>query len=404
MRIRFPLTEIGNIRLYYGLAVVNGASFIIGNWLFFWLRFMTYGELGLVDGIVFGFGLLMGIPTGAVADLIGKKKTLIAAMLLASFGILSLSLSSAVLPIFVFFLLWQLGMALYSGAAEALVYDTLVENGQEQHFDRVISTNSMISIITLTIASLIGIWMYELHFRLPHIAWGLTYGVGFILTLYLVEPEVTATEKFTWGGYLHKLREGTVHLFQPALKRYLPMIFTISGIYFLYSNGFFRPAIALEFGFEHEAQSVILAILGLIAAVIMRMIPWLRTRISDGQGLFILSMMIGAGFLASAFPIGHYGFFALLIIGVAGRLTQPWVSVVVNQYLESEYRATALSVVTITTQIPYTIVAIAAGQIVEQGHLADFNLGIAVVIFSVTGLSVLGAGVTSLRERERDEA
>ena len=94
----------------------------------------------------------------------------------------------------------------------------------------------------------------------------------------------------------------------------------------------------------------------------------------------------------------------MLIIGVAGRLTQPWVSVVVNQYLESEYRATALSVVTITTQIPYTIVAIAAGQIVEQGHLADFNLGIAVVIFSVTGLSVLGAGVTSLRERKRDEA
>ena len=125
MRVRLPLIENRN----YLLAVANGTSFIVGNWIFFWTRFMTYGELGVVDGVAFAFGLILGVPTGAVADIIGKKKTVVAAMFLAFFGILCLSLSSSMVPIFLFFLLWQMGMALYSGAAEALAYDTLVDAG-----------------------------------------------------------------------------------------------------------------------------------------------------------------------------------------------------------------------------------------------------------------------------------
>lgn len=388
MRVQLPLVKNRNIAIFYFLAVANGTSFIVGNWIFFWTRFMTYGQLGLVDGVAFAFGLVLGIPTGAVADIIGKKKTVVAAMFLSAFGILCLSLSSSMMAIFLFFLLWQMGMALYAGASEALAYDTLVDAGQEEHFDQVIATSVMISIATGIVGALIGAGMYELHFRLPHFAWGVAYGFGMLAAFYLIEPTATVRERFSWRGYVRRLREGVGHLFQPVLRRFLPMIFTLSGVNFLYSNGFVAPAIAVNFGFGHEAQSAIFSLLGIIAVVILRFVPWMRSRIGDAQGLALLSLLLGVGFLSAAFPIGYYGVVSMLAIGIAGKLTRPWVSVVVNKHLESRYRATALSVVVIVAQVPYVVIAIMAGQLVEQGHLPEFNFAVGVLVVAVAAVSV----------------
>ena len=381
------LAENRNIRLFYVLAVANGVSFIMGNWIFFWLRYMTWGQLSLVDGLAFAFGLLMEIPTGAVADLVGKKKTLMAAMLLSTIGALAMSFSGSATAIFGFFLIWQVGMALYSGAVEAFAYDTLIDIGEERHFDQVIATQSMLAIITSVVTVLVGMWLYSLHFRLSHIAWGLAYLVGFIATIFLSEPNVE-TEKFSWYGYFIQLRDGTKHLFQPALRRFLPLIFTLTGVYFFYFYGFIRPAIAISFDFNHETQSVIFAVISVVAGVIIRVIPWLRTRVSDMRGLLFLATLLGGGFLAAAFPIGHYGFWAMFAIGIAGRLTLPWVSIVVNKHLESKYRATALSVIALVTRIPYAIIAITAGQLVEQGHLPAFNSAVAIIVFAILVISM----------------
>ncbi len=99
-------------------------------------------------------------------------------------------------------------------------------------------------------------------------------------------------------------------------------------------------------------------------------------------------MMFGLGFLAAAFPIEHYGFWAMFAIGIAGRLASPWISIVVNKHLESQYRATSLSAIALVTRIPYAVIAITAGQLVEQGQLPTFNFTVAGIVFTVSGISL----------------
>ena len=66
-----------NITVFYALTIAKHAIFVEGNWFFFWLRVMTHQQMGWVDATAFSFGLMMEIPTGAISDMVGKRKTLL---------------------------------------------------------------------------------------------------------------------------------------------------------------------------------------------------------------------------------------------------------------------------------------------------------------------------------------
>jgi MFS family permease len=113
--LKLPAIKDRNILLFYFLTFANNSFFITGNWIFFWLRYMTYGQLGLVDAGCFAFGMLMEIPTGAISDLLGKKRTLIAAHIFAALGFFVIGTSTAMTQIVIGFLLAQVGWAFLLG-------------------------------------------------------------------------------------------------------------------------------------------------------------------------------------------------------------------------------------------------------------------------------------------------
>lgn len=221
--------------------------------------------------------------------------------------------------------------------------------------------------------------MYEYWFRLPHFAWAISFLVGFIASLFLYEPKVD-TEKFSLKIYLNQLRVGTKELFSPMLQKYLIFILLLPGVYFMYSAGFIKSALANSFGFHAKAQSVIFTIIILLSALTIRFYPRIRRRITDLQGLSLLSILMALSFLSASFPIKYWGIFPMLATAIAGSLSEPWISVIVNQEISSKYRATTLSTVSMITRIPYVLAAIVAGNLIQQGNLWLLTSGIGVFI------------------------
>ncbi len=340
---------------------------------------MTYGKLGVIDALAFAFGLVMEIPTGAISDLIGKKKTILASCLLGFVGVMIISSANSATPIFWGFLLTQAGWAFYSGAAEAMAYDTLKEKKKENSFDKVISASNMIGIVVTVITTLVGAAMYNYNFRLPHYAWGFAYLFGLVASFWLIEPRIDSV-KFSFKNYFKQMSDGAKQLITPYLKPFLPIMFALLGIYYLYSYGLVKPAIAVHFGFFATGQAVTQAILGVTCAIAVGLIPKMRDRLTDVRGLVILAGMLGIGFLFAALPLGIYGFAAMLAIALAGNLASPWVSIVVNRELPSQYRATALSTIALFTKVPYVIAAMIAGRMIDGGLLWLFNLVIGVIV------------------------
>ncbi len=66
-----------NIFLTYLLAVCFNAFFWMGIWLLYYLQFTNYAGVGVIETTWVVMSLIGEIPTGAIADLLGKKRTLI---------------------------------------------------------------------------------------------------------------------------------------------------------------------------------------------------------------------------------------------------------------------------------------------------------------------------------------
>lgn len=340
---------------------------------------MTYGRLGVVDALAFAFGLIMEVPTGAISDLMGRKKTILASCILGFIGVMLIASANSTLPIFIGFLITQAGWAFYSGSAEAMAYDSLKEKKKDDQYEKVISASGVIGIVTTVVAILLGAAMYKYNFRLPHYAWGFAYLFGFIASFWLKEPSID-TEKFSFRNYFRQMAEGAKQLVTPYLRPYIPIMFALLGISYLYSYGLVKPAIAIHFGFFATGQAVIGAIFGVTGAIAVGLIPKMRDKLSDVTGLVLLTSVLAVGFLFAAIPLGYYGFLVMLAIALSGNLASPWVSVVVNRELPSKYRATALSTIALFTKVPYVVTAMIAGKMIDGGYLWLFNLVIATLV------------------------
>ena len=372
-----------NIKKYYLLTLFNNLLFGESTWIFFWSLFLTYEQIGLVDAIGFGIGLLLEIPTGAFGDLIGKKKTILLALVFTTVSVAVMTGAIGFSSMLFGFIGFQIGFALYSGTSEALAYDSLVEENAEDDFEEIIAATNAIMIFSIVFASFVGGYLlYKIEPRLPYAFWGITQLGAFLVALTLKEPNVD-TEHFSIKNYILQLKEGVEQLFGHKLRKYILSIFVISGTFFIFDWGFLKPAMGVNLGFSSSIMGVVSPLLYLLSAIAVTQIHRFRAFFGDNAGMMFLTMCIGSGMLLGSFSIGLLGVIPLLLISLAGNLGAPWLSIIINNRVESRYRATVLSTVAFMTKLPYVLFSILIGESMQQGSLSQFTMVVALVVFGV---------------------
>lgn len=393
-----PHANLRNIRLYYALNAADSAVFIAGNWIFYWQLFMTFGVLGVVDAIAFAYGLFMEIPTGALSDLIGKRWSVRAAMLMNGLGFLIMGLAENFWGLMFGYALFQTGIALYSGAGEALAYDTLKEHRLEHRWGQVTAANSTFALLTLVICSLIGIPMYAYAPNLPHVAWGVAFMVGFVLSLYLTEPNVGAEPvKFSLRAYTHQLMTGARQLVKPGLLPYFPLIFALPGVFFLYSWGIVMPAVGINFGLDADGLAIFVSMVYVFVAIAVRSLPYIRRTWGDFAGLTAMSALMIIALFGMALPLGSAGVVVMFMMHLGGAISRAWMSVVINERTPSEIRATTISTMALIYKIPYVLVAALVGVMIENGQVGVFTA----ITGGVAFVLLIGGHILAARERRR---
>ncbi len=348
---------------------------------------MTFGQLGLMDGIAFGFSLVLDVPAGALADILGKKKMVLIALTASSIGTLLIASTNNWQNIFIGWMITQFGFAFYSGSMEALVYDTLVELGEEDRYNKIISRDQIILLLVTAATTFVGGYLYVIHERIPQYLWSVGNFLALGTAFFLIEPKIDSVH-FTFANYFGQLSTGLKELLHPKLRRYFLFFFILLGTYYIFSWGFIKPAMANSFGFHAKEQSILFAVLMLISAGAISLLPKLRNKISDFAGILILTAVVAAGFFFASLPIGYLGAFSIFAIIVGGEMAYPWISTVINHNIPSKYRATTLSTISLLSKIPYVLVAILAGAAVEGGKLSQFNMGVSVVLLIGMTISI----------------
>lgn len=385
----FSALRIGNLnnnaKLYLVYRLINSLWFIEASWYFFWGRFLSYSEIGMVFSWLVVLGIVAEIPTGVVADKWGRKISVVVGTILLAGGGVFNSLTQHGWELIVGTSLMSIGRAFISGALEAMVYDSMKRDGQEKLWDKLLSTRIQLSLIAYSVAVPLGGYLYAYFYRLPNILETLVL----VFSIYLATRFVdTNHSKQSPGGV--SLRDYIAGFRQLISKKMWPFLLPsllIITTYELYDWGLSKPAMAVSFGFDSRGQSIIYTLLALFNIVFVSTLPFWRKKLGDYLGLFILNIVSGISFLASAYLLGYPGLVTMLFIEAAGNLGEPWTSAVVNENTISKYRATTISTLAFMAQIPHFFVNILAGAAIEGAGIWSFHrgLGLIIIILGVVG-------------------
>ena len=373
-----------NIRIAYLLAAMKNSWFWLGIWIFYYLRFTNYAGIGLIETILIITLTLMEIPTGAIADLLGKKKTLILAFLFELIGGLMMAMAPnfSVLAGSVFVMC--VGGALYSGTLEALVYDSLKQEGNQKKYDRVISKINSIGLLTPAICGAVGGFLYLIEPKLPFYANAAGYGIGLFLSFWLTEP-VIDTEKFTLSNFIRQTRQGLLQLTKSTdIKKQTIMLLSI-GFFVVIVDEMLNSFLGFEFGFGAKQLGMLTAVIYLISAAATQLTPWIRHKFGDNYSNFVVGGLIAISLIISPIIGIIVGGITLAFRSSLQAIFGSMASVTINNNSESKYRATTISTFNMIKNIPYVLSAFFLGSLADQisARWLAAGLGAALLIMLV---------------------
>jgi len=351
-----------NIKLSYILSVIGSGYFWWAIWVLYYLLFVDYVNIGIL-GSVHMFGLVFfEIPTGALADLLGKKKSLFIAFSLMAIGNVVMGFATGMDLFLINVVLVTLGDAFYSGAFEALVYDSLVETKRESEYQKILARIGSYKSVTIAVVSIIGGFIFLVSPRLPFFLAAVACVIAAGTTLLLEEPLVD-TVKVNVGLALRQSFRGFKHLLNRKLALLTLGLFLIGSIVVA---GFqlFEDVLLVESGFVSNQLGFIYAIFGVVAAIAYLQIPKVVKRMGNLNAFIIAALVLGLAFtltpLASTFMVVMF----IVIRVVSTVFIENITSVIINENTPSKDRATTLSTFNMFIQLPFAFLAAMIGGLI----------------------------------------
>ena len=390
-RQKIPAAQRRNVYLYYAFSFLTGFYIATGTTVLFEQKLgLSYAQIFTLDAIYMLMFVLFEVPSGALADLLGRKKAILAGLVTLVIGAIATGNAQNFLHLFLSSFLWALGFSLISGASEAMLYDSLKD---DKLFHRVTGRALSFSIIGLALAGIVGPLLFAQYFRLPYLASALPFAAALPVMMFYREPSLARTQRFSAGRYVGQMRDGARKAFN---NRYVLWSMGALAIVFAVSYTFassYQPYL-IEIGFSVSQFAFILPLMFLSEALGGAWSEKVTERLGENAAFWANIMALGLSLLALGLIASTFAVPILIVYGFLQGFLRPLASAYANRYIESEHRATVISV-----QVMVSTVA-AAALLFAFGFLTD-RIGV-VALTGVIGALVLAAGVALLLAKPKE--
>ncbi len=373
--------SLPNVRRFIAFRVLFNARFY---YPVFTILFLDYGlsleQFALLNTIWAVTIVLAEVPSGALADLLGRKRLLVATSLLMvmEMSIIALVPLGNGTIIFIAFLINRilsgLAEAMASGADEAMAYDTLVESGLEKEWPRVLDIQMRVQHVGYIFAMTIGAVVYDnatvnhvlawfgstvvvtqqVSMRFPVYLTLLLAVISLVVTMGMRDPQTEAaggekTPKEQSGGNGDKIREA-LRLTMQAGRWILHTPFALAVICFgmcfdhvlrmlvTMTSQYFRLIALPEASFGLIGSGI--ALLGLVIPRIARaMVHHLRPM----HNVCVVGAIAFSALWGLTLFVPYVGIVPVVLIFIAMMMTSFFTSHYLNEIADSAHRATVLS-------------------------------------------------------------
>ena len=300
------------IRTIYGISALEALHIAGASWVaLLAARGFSVFEIGILESIFHVVSMCFEIPSGAVADAFGRKRTMVASEVLMILSILGMLCSDTFWSVAAAIGIRALSYNMASGTREALAYDTLKENGQEQEYDRFASMEMVIYRLGSATAVFCAGLALILGYRRAYLLDLGMRSVCLLLTLGLREPKLKEKEERNGNAKQDAEREGEVSKSSESVSEKLKNC-VVESLGFLRSHPEAVGIIALN--------SVVGAVATLLLFFLQARLPvyGLKTAVL-GPALFFMSVGAACGAKAITF-FRKKGYKSIAVISICGVL------------------------------------------------------------------------------------
>ena len=366
--------QIHNVRMFILFRVLFNARFYYPVFSILYLDFgLTLSQFAILNAVWAATIVLCEVPSGALADTIGRRNLLVFAgvLMVVEIAIWAFVPRANLTLLFWVFVLNRIlsGMAeaAASGADEALAYDSLQEEGDINDWGRVLERQIQVQSIGFVIAMTLGGVIYdpqlmqkgadlfglgmvisrETTLRLPIYLTLITAVLTLITTLQM--REVVGKEKFP-DCQSRAAINSSFRLVLDAGRWIFRTPFVLGLMLFgLLYDSVVRMVITMASQYYRiiEIPEALFGVLGSILALFGFIIPGIARRLSDRReplfNLLLTAFLILLGLIGIAFVWPKVGVLPALLLFSTMYLLGFFLSHYLNQATSSERRATVLS-------------------------------------------------------------
>lgn len=332
-----------NIKLSYWIeALMWGRFFIPVLALFYIASQVSLREFTIIMAVFSLTTLLLEIPTGVVADLFGKKNTLLLSRAMYIIEIALIALFNGFWVFLIAKIISGIGVSLSSGTNSALIYDSLKRVGKTNEHKKVVGKLNFISNIAMAFVFIIGAYLFTINSKLPAFASLPLIILGFVLTFFLKEPYLPS-KKFNLTNSWRHLKEGIGYF---VSQKYL--------MYFAFITFAIGSAISMILSLSSAYFSVIMIPVALIGSVAFvsnlltayssKKASYFEAKLGENYSLIIIQTVTFISVLLMSLVVPYYGvifyLFLAWIYGFYGVILVDYT----NRHVRTSHRATMLSI------------------------------------------------------------
>ncbi|WP_459479688.1 MFS transporter [Clostridium saccharoperbutylacetonicum] len=304
---------------------------------------MSLVEIGLIESVYHITGVLFELPTGVIADLYGKKFSVILGRIVSIVSCILMIISNGFWGFSIAFALSAAGANLNSGAGEALVYDSLKELGEEDKYKKIWGDLAFIMSLAQGLAVLLGGILADVNFLYAYILGAVIQIIALIAAYNFNEPPIQKEDKVKETGnlILNQLVTSVKVLRIRKVVLYLilfsALVSSLQTTVFYYSQQYFS-----DISYSKTVIAIICAASSLIDAISSKYAYKLEASLKLKGTLITVSLINILSLMGLAF-IKELSVVFFLLSSVSAGLSFTIFSDYINSRVPSEYRATILS-------------------------------------------------------------
>jgi MFS family permease len=374
-----------NIPRFFLFAALRGAQFglITATWVIFLQRQhgLNYTQVTLID-VVFWLAVALGeVPTGMVADTIGRKVSLAIGTIIMAVSMVAWAFAPTVGLVTAAYGLLAIGHTFLSGADDAFFYESLKITGRRDEYVRLNGRKVALVIACTALGSLSSGLLAAIDLRLPFLAAIFCFLTMFVVTLSFREPrhEANADEakRLTYGQVLRQAVK--MMKVRPVLRLsiFYLVLLGLSGV--LLETVFLQPQ-ALTLGVPLAAVGVVVTGVHLLNILGSSTADRVRARLGESTVLLVAPMLIVVCLVALA---ALQSLPALGFVGVVGLLTnlaRPLAMGRLQQEADDNVRATLLSLQALLFTLVIAVIEPTMGVIADRAGLSAAYFVLALIL------------------------